>query len=294
MGENGVFGIVMGTALLMAVCPGSLRLVAEECVTKPDENGLQVDLCFTFGPSGAQRPAVFIAGDKLTASVRLSGLAKDSDGLVNYTGQAKVVLPDGTPLLSFPECVFHGEFALGGNSIMGPTTVDIPVDFSPGRYQLHIEVKDSVADRETIADLPFEVVSGSTFGALGLRLCHDREGNYPAGGIMVVGQCAYLVFLLNGCAIADDRVDVVAKLTALDQAGRPIGSRPGIVPLAMEVSPAPQQGAHHQSTVNFGIPVNRAGQFVLRLELEDQQTGVKASYDIPVTAAAVSEGALLR
>ncbi len=276
--------ILTTTTALLVCCAGPGSLFGTETTEESDAT-LQLDARFTYGPGGGERPASFIAGDSVAVTLRATGISIGSDGKMDHSLQPELLDADGHPLMMLNPLRCNDRLAFGGDELTFFWTHPIPILMAAGRYGFRITVRDRISEQKVTRDMPFEVLPQSTFGVQGLRLAHDAQGAVAAGACFLAGSRAFLFGQVTGYDHSNGRMDVKAKLTVCDSQGQKL-SPSVIVPVEQDVPKAPEGVGPHTTPVRFDLPLNRAGRFVVRLELEDVLGDRKATYDVPITVTA--------
>ena len=246
---------------------------------------LQLDVRFTYGPGGGERPASFIAGDTVAVTLRATGLSIGSDGKMDLFLQPELLDSDGHTLMMLNPLRCNDRLTFGGNELTFFWAHPIPVLMAAGKYGFRITIRDRISGQKVTRDMAFEVLPESTFGALRLRLAHDVQGTVAAGACFLAGSRAFLFGQVMGYDHSSGRMHVKAKLTFYDLQGQEL-SPSATIPVERDVPKAPEGVGPHTTQVYFTLPLNRAGRFVVRLELEDVLGDKTATYDVPITVTA--------
>jgi hypothetical protein len=154
---------------------------------------------------------------------------------------------------------------------------------TPGSYQVRGRLTDNITGRIANFEHPL-IVRRPEFGVVRLQLTHDKEGAWPAGSHMTVGQLFFIQMHITNFkhegSFQDGkgRIHLSVKLSVRDREGNdltPTTVKPQIIDQRVEdaFNDFPFQPASRALT---------AGEVTFVIELEDLIGKVKASYEIPM------------
>lgn len=229
-------------------------------------------------PMGPVRPAKYIVGDNPCVTLTVSGLAKDSNGAVEYFVKPELLDKDGEVVAQLEGHRISFDLFFGGNEATHFFTIPALPGVIEGEYACRVRLLDQTGGKQVVAEIPFTMLPKQTFGATWIYLSHDPQGMAPATGVLSVGQTAYLCFGINGYASAVDGPELVTKITALRPDGSHVDSRPIFIRGSAKSKYA--QAGPIKSQIYF--PLHESGKFAVRLEIEDKIAKKKVAYDIPI------------
>jgi hypothetical protein len=217
-----------------------------------------------------------LPGEEVDVEFVVRGVGKDRKGDVNISIAGEVVDSDGKKVRELLPTPITGPPYSGGSTLASRVSFELSPEQFPGAYTVRARLADKVTGR--VADFVHPVyVLRPEFGAVRLRLTHDKDGAWPAGANLTVGQQFFVQGRVVNYARDGDRVQLAIKVSARDRDGK-------------ETTPAPVPPSHldqevkEGSKINFDRPLRTvmAGEVVITVELEDLIGKKKASYELPV------------
>jgi hypothetical protein len=167
---------------------------------------------------------------------------------------------------------------LGGSTAPCSATLQVPLEAPAGMYSMRVHVVDSTTKQTTMLERKIEVLPKG-FGLVHVGTSVDPAASIPRSPVGVVGDSFYL----NVSAVGFERdpktkqPNIKASMRVLDDKGQPTsavkmqGAARSDVPPDMAVVP-----------MQFGITLNRAGQFTLELTATDALTGKTSKVLFPM------------
>src|SRR5262249_25142331 len=152
---------------------------------------------------------------------------------------------------------------LGGSTLASRVSVELSPEQPPGNYKVRARLSDNVTGRVANFEHPVYVLRPE-FGAVRLRLTHAKDGAWPAGCHLTVGQPFFVRGRVVNFARDGDRVHLSVKVSARDRDGKETTAAP-IPPLNLD------REVKDGSNIDFTTPLRTimAGEATIVVELED-------------------------
>jgi len=238
----------------------------------------KIDLYPAYVAGGIPKTAPFIAGEKLIFQARVNLLESDKNENFGYTILHELYDPDGNVISQVPERRIHREvFQIGGSSFPERFWFSSE-DLKPGKYRLKYLLINHESGKSEAKEIPFDIQSKDTFGALDIGICSKMEPITPIGGNVTIGEQIFLVCRMNGAGVKEDRIHLKSTLTVIDSKKQPIDREPISFDSYM---PVPRYGLEHPQ-IYFTIWPNRPGDFILHVEIKDSITEKTTTFDVPI------------
>lgn len=254
MNQNVLVGVAVAFCLLGSLTPKNLSGA---------ERNLAVTTSFTYGVGGTQRPKKILTGESIDLAVQISGLELTPDGDMKYSVQLDLLNSSKQLLLTRSSGDQIVPLSLGTNSAKMSNTFPIPKTLSSGNYWMRVVVSDLQSKTATEEMVAFEILANDFFEIGSVVLAKDAQGAYPAGMCFNAGEGVYVHFVIHNAEIIDGKWKVGMKLKVLDKNKKVVGkeSRNASSELI-----APEGGS---TSAKIGAFLNRDGEYVLQLEVED-------------------------
>lgn len=230
----------------------------------------------TFGQNGPLRPDNKVLPGEVIFLEVASSAGRDNKGDVSITIGGELLDGHGKRWAELLPSPVKGPRYIDGSALNSWVSFELKDDQPPGEYRARARVTDKVSGRVADVEHPVYVLKPE-FGALRLCLTHDKEGKWPAGGHLTIGQEFFVQLRVANYARENGRVDLAVKFSARDRDGK-------------ETTPAPIPPAILKAAVEAGskLDLNRplrtimAGEAVIGVELEDRIAKKTAAYELPV------------
>jgi hypothetical protein len=238
----------------------------------------------THGYLGSTYPQVEgrLAGDIVHFTFDVKNLKLDELGRASYSMLVEVSDTKGNLVFKLGPTNAIAQNYLGGNSMPCSAHLEIPADTPAGDYLFKVTVTDRTASKTATFERKGRVLPPS-FGLIRVAAFADRETRFPASSVGVVGESLYLSFAPIGFARAKGtkQPDLHVSLRVLDDKGQPTLSKPlsGVVnqDVPTDVKLVPMQ---------FGITINRIGNFTIEITADDKIAGKSAKVTLPLKVVA--------
>jgi hypothetical protein len=231
---------------------------------------------------GPVRPSAdYYPGDEVFFRFLVAGVRPDAAGKLSFDLVVTFTGPGDTVLVTQTIPV-EGVYALGGDSLAGSAHVTLAGDVSPGVYALRVTVRDKVASTEAKFRREF-TISPTTFAIVAPRFSYDADGKAPAPVGGLVGQPLYFKMKVIGFDRSRGKIDVNLAVWILDPGTRRVIS----APIQFDESTDDANVVKQANEVTFSgdMSLNRAGDFLLRLEVTDRMTNKSIALETPMHVA---------
>ena len=225
----------------------------------------------TYGLFGAKRkdadaPKV-LPGDSFLLSFDIDNLKVGADGLVRYSIGWELSR-NGKVQLREKGQASETYNIFGGSSVPGFTATQLGTDAPPGKHTLTVIVNDLAAKTTKKITQDFEVLK-KDFGLVRFGLAYPSDGA-PAPPFGVTGQTLMVGYAALGFE-RDKKTKqphVSTTLRVLEN-GKPVLAKP-VSAAVMDAQPN-----FTLLTMNFILPLNRAGKFTVELTITDELASPK-------------------
>jgi len=248
-------------------------------VVQPDGTDEPEGARLTFGPNGPPRPdhRVF-PGEQINVEYVVRGVGKDQKGEVDLAVTGELVDQSGKKWTELAPTPFRGLLYPRGSTFTGQLSFDLSPQQPPGEYRARGRLTDKISGRSVNFEHPVYVLKPE-FGAVRLRLTHDKDGKLPAGSFLSVGQEFFVQLRIVNFAHKEGGIKVSVKVSAQDRDGK--DTMPSAIkPLIIEQK---VNDAFTYFDLSSGsLRTMMAGEAIIVVELEDLIGQKKAKYDLPV------------
>jgi hypothetical protein len=230
----------------------------------------------TYGYLGAPRPLTgALPGDIVHYTFEIKNLKFDDAGKAAYS--IAIEIRDEKGKLIFEQKPYNSvaQNFLGGNSLPCAAQLEIPLDAKPGPMAWKITVTDRTT-KEAVTLAGKGKVLPADFGIVQVGMFGDPDARAPTSAVGVVGDALYLRFALTGFGRDKDKKqpDTHVSMRILDEQGKPTMKKP--------LQGALQSGVAADASflpMQFGLTLNRPGNFTIELTAEDRVTGKTSKVD---------------
>ena len=237
----------------------------------------------TYGHLGpARESAKYLPGDVIHLTFMVENITWDSAGKASYAMGMEMLDPKGAPLLQQNPQNATARNYLGGTGLPGAANLQVPLEAGPGVYTFKVTVIDNATKQSVAIIRKIEVVPKS-LGLVNVGTSADAEGTIAWSPVGVVGDSIYLNFSVIGFTRDSNtkQPNIKVSMRVLDAKGQPAngtkmqGEAKSEVPETMAVVP-----------MQFGITLNRAGNFTLEVTATDVLAGKTSKVSFPVRVLA--------
>lgn len=224
---------------------------------------------FTYGPLGPDRPAQFVIGEWITATLKISGISLDDDGNTNISVKVEVRNSDDRLVGQLPIGRVKNRLPLGGGVFTQSFTLPATTGFAHGTYHLIVVTTDHISGDTNTIDVPFALFPPDAFAVSKLYLASDTNGTNPVGACFSAGETVFLHASISGFETNEGKHKIESKLTVLDDKGSAIG--PSIVHPVIENSNSRYSDADPNAKypLSYHLLLNRPGRYILKCNVKD-------------------------
>lgn len=234
------------------------------------------------GPVGPARTTLdCFPGDEIVFRFVITGVKTDEEG------KAKLVMvmthfdPHGKKLAG-KEAPQAPRLEFGGGTAASHVYALIAVDHPPGKYQVHLKIKDGLSLEEAEFTREYTVVK-TDFALVRPRFYHDSALTSPAPAGGTLGQQLFLRVKAVGYDPTQGKIDTSMSIQVFDAKGKEPLGKP-IVSKYQTTDPEPVKTAELVLGANLGL--NRLGDFVLRLSATDHTRNKTAVFETALRVTA--------
>jgi hypothetical protein len=233
----------------------------------------------TYGHLGAPRPKGqgLLPGEIAHFSFGIQNLKADANGRVAYS--IAIVITDETGKVIFEQkpAKSIAQHFFGGDTIYAAARIAVPLDAKAGPLNWKLKVTDRTTEKSIELKGQGKVLAPD-FGLVQVGTFADAEDRVPTPPIGVVGGNLYLSFGVVGFGRGNNKQpDINVNLRILNEQGQPVLAKPltGHVnqAVAADVKVVPLQ---------FGLTLDRAGQYMLELSAQDATSGKTSTVSFPI------------
>jgi hypothetical protein len=234
----------------------------------------------TYGYLGATRPkgSGVLPGEIAFYTFDIKNIKLDDKGRASYSMLVEGLDPKGQLAFRLGPHNATAQCYLGGNTLPCSAHMEIPPQMTPGTYTLRVTVEDRLANKKATFEGKGTVLPAG-FGLVRVGTFADRELKVPTAPVGAPGQSLFIGFAPVGFARAKDtgQPDLKVSLRVLDEKKQ-------------ATMPAPLGGRVHEHIpadallvpLQFGLTLNRPGQFIIELTAADQVSGRRAQVTLPL------------
>lgn len=212
----------------------------------------------------------------------VAGAKVDAEGKIDTAMTLQLADPTGKVLLN-ENSPLQGILALGGNMFAGSARLNVGEQIPPGDYTLTVTIRDNAASEEASFQRKLTAKLAG-FRIVAPQFSYDAEGKVPAPAGGLVGQILH--FRLQGIGFDKEqgKIDASMNVQVLDVQGKEMLPKPILAELRSE-DPAMVKKVT-SLTFNGNLALNRAGQFTLRITLNDRVGKKTTQFETPLEVRA--------
>jgi hypothetical protein len=234
----------------------------------------------TYGFLGAPRPVGGgrLPGDTIYFTFDIKNMKLDEAGRASYSLLVEVTDDKGQLIHKLGPRNAVAQNYLGGASLPCSAHLEIPLDTAPGVHHFKVTVTDRQTNKTVALERAGKVLEPD-FGLVRVGTFADREAKVPIAPIGVNGETIYVSFAPVSFARdqATKQPNLHVSLRVLDDKGQPTFAKPLSGTVDKEV---PENLKILQ--MQFGITLNRVGNFTIELEAADKVSGKTAKVRLPL------------
>jgi len=217
--------------------------------------------------------------DEYFVRYQVTGIKPNADGKAELEIHAKLVGPDGKTLFERKTPPAPRTLSLGGDSLQTFGSFTFPEKAPSGEYKLTVTVRDLTANETTSFERKI-TCKQSSFQILMPRFFRDPEGKIPAGTTGIVGETLHYTIKVVGYDKSQKKVALQMRATILDADGKDIGAKP--LEVKGDINDPAKAVESRHAMFNGNVVLHRAGEFKLRIVVEDKLGNRTASFETPL------------
>src|SRR5438105_3206611 len=217
--------------------------------------------------------------DEYFVRYQVTGIKPDSEGRADLEVHAKLVAPDGKVVFERTTPPSPRPLSLGGDTMQTFGSFTFPEKAPLGEYKLTVTVKDLTAKDSTSFERKL-TCKANTFQILMPRFFHDADRKLPAGMVGLTGETLHYSLKVVGYDKSQKKIALVMRTTILDAEGREIGAKP--LEVKGNINDPDKAADSRQATFDGQVALHRAGEFKLRIVVEDTLGKRTAKFEMPL------------
>jgi hypothetical protein len=221
----------------------------------------------------------FFPEEEIVFRYLITGLQLDENGKI--AGELSVTVTDLGGHVAFTKKmpVPEATLALGGGTMPGFASVELPAGATPGAYT----VKVAFTDQHSGQTARFErrvSLQPAAFAAISPRFFYDQEGKVPAPPEGKLSQTLYVRLKAIGFDRSQGKLAAVMEMQVLDAKGQEVMPKPIQARLRNSDAKVVQQ----VTSVDFSgtLTLNRAGEYTLRITITDEVRKKSTQYQTAI------------
>ena len=219
-----------------------------------------------------------LPGDIVYFAFDIKNMKLDETGRASYTLLVEVTDDKGHLIYKQGPTNAVAQNYLGGNSLPCSAHLELPLDSVPGTHHLKVTITDRSSKKTVSLERTGKILTPD-FGLVRVASFADRETKVPAASVGVVGESIYISFAPVGFSRdkGTGQPDLHVSMRVLDDKGQPTFAKP----LSGTVSKEVPAGLR-LIPMQFGITLNRPGNFTIELEAADKLSGKSVKERLPL------------
>jgi hypothetical protein len=229
------------------------------------------------GPYGPSRESFDVYPfDELFLRFRVAG-AKPAEGKVKGDVTIRITSAGGQVVYNKTNRITK-ELSLGGDTFFLQGGIPIPGEFKPGAYSLQVSYRDDGTGETASSEQKFNCLPIS-FQIITPRFFRDPDFRVPTAVGGMTGENLHIRLGAIGFDKSQKKVQTRMTCSVIDSGGNVVSTP--IVTRADLANPDEVSKAH-QVVFNGAMTLNRAGEFTLRIVVEDVAGKQKATFETPL------------
>ena len=259
--------------LTVAVLLGSLSAAQAQLAIQ------NIQACY--GPLGPERPNLqYHHLDHVSFRFSVTGARVDEEGIAKVRIITKMTAANDVSVgNSERTCAALLQF---GPSFTEAVCFTLPQQLLPGEYTLTVAVQDDRCKEDVISFQRKLIMLQDEFAICSPEFYYDGEGRVEAAFGGTVGQKLHFQFNVIGIDCSTSETQLETRFEVFDAKTRQPLSKP-VVKLDKTSSPVPAQPSVRLSSM---IPLDRAGDFILRVIATDRIANKSANVEVPIHVSA--------
>lgn len=275
-------GLVVMILPYLLCCPAVL--LAED-----GEEKLEAQIIFTHGPGGPIREsAEFQTEEDPHAFVWINGLRSrpQDQGQASVSVTVRVHNPSGEQVM---ETTFsddkYKEF-LGPGAVAGYVRFNFSGNkYSPEAHVISAEVVHAETSKRVTTSRKFWIKPVEHLSIIQYQFAYASDKSFAPGMFLQAGREHLLKLQLLNMMVQDGSCNLRVSMVGCDKTGKPYHSK--AITQEVEIAGSVGEGEYPIGSLEFPFIPNRAGQHLLRVTIEDLNSGEKTTRDIPCPVVSV-------
>lgn len=235
------------------------------------------------GPYGPARTSLEVMPqDEIFFRFQLVGLKTDPDGKTAVEETIRLTNSEGKAVFEKSGTVIR-PLMFGGGSLTTQVVINIGPKAPPGEYTLLVTFKDKLSNEVTSFERRI-TCKATSFAILSPRFYRDAESKVPAPVGGLVNETIFFKLFCVGFDKKDKQVRVTMTLQILDEQGKDVLPKP--IEVKGNIAKAEDVEQAIKLTFDGAITLTRAGDYKLRIVLEDLQGKQNAKFETPLKVVA--------
>jgi hypothetical protein len=235
------------------------------------------------GPLGPARTSDDVYPlDEYLVRYQVAGVKANADGKAELEVSVRLTNADGKVVYETKPTTRKFDLSLGGDVVQTYGFVTFSEKAPPGEYKLTVTVRDKVSNESASFDRKITCKPAS-FQIIVPRFYHDSDASVPAGTTLLVGETLHYRFRVIGFDTSQKRVGLIMRAVMVDADGKSLGARP------LEVkgeTTDPVKADTRRAAFSGQAALHRAGEFKLRVEVEDTIGKKLTTFETPIKVVA--------
>jgi hypothetical protein len=237
------------------------------------------------GPLGPERKTSEVYPlDEVYFRYQVTGVKVDAEGKVDVETTMRLVNPNGKMVVEEKPPV-ERQLSLGGNTYTSGARLVVPAaeKAPPGEYTMTVQVRDKLGMETASFERKF-TIKATTFQIIVPRFYHDADSKIPAPVGGLVGETLHFKLRAIGFDKSKKKVQMALTVHVIGEDGKEVVEKPRVI-RAEQNNP---EEAAKSTQVNFSglLHLNRAGNFTLRLTVQDVISDKSTSWETPLKVGA--------
>jgi hypothetical protein len=238
----------------------------------------------SYGPLGPARTSDDVYPlDEYGVRYQVAGIKPDKEGRADLEVGVRLTNSEGKAVYDPKPGGRRADLSLGGDTIQTFGFVTFPETAVPGEYKLAVSVRDKTSGETANFERKLTLKLGA-LQIVALRFSHDAAGTVPAGLTLLAGDTLHYQFKAIGFDRLQKKVSLVMRVQVLDADGKDIGAKPQEA--RADLSDPAKVAEARQATLGGQATMNRAGDFKLKITVEDTIAKKTTTFEAPLKVLA--------
>lgn len=238
----------------------------------------------SYGPLGPARTSDDVYPlDEYGVRYQIAGVKPDKEGKADLEVGVRLTNAEGKAVYDPKPANRRLEMSLGGDMVQAFGFVNFSDKAPPGEYKLTVSVRDKTSS-ETAGFERKLTLKPASFQIVALRFSHDAEGKVPCGLTLVAGDSLHYQCKVIGFDKSQRKVSLVMRMQVMDSDGKDVGAK--TQEAKADVTDPAKVADARQATLGGQATMNRAGDFKLKITVEDTVAKKTTTFESPLKVLA--------